>query len=89
MLRKEGGRQRVKTRWRSQAMAEGAGALVVGVGPFRAAVLEPPSSSRRPRAADAFLFLLLQDTIVLNILAPVKVFGDLHGQLPDMLAFFR
>ena len=51
MLRKEGGRQRVKTRWRSQAMAEGAGALVVGVGPFRAAVLEPPSSSRRPRAA--------------------------------------
>jgi len=26
---------------------------------------------------------------VLNVMAPVKVFGDIHGQLPDLLTFFK
>ncbi|EDQ88236.1 uncharacterized protein MONBRDRAFT_32893 [Monosiga brevicollis MX1] len=31
---------------------------------------------------------LKQDSTVLNVLAPVKVFGDIHGQLADLLTFF-
>eukprot|EP00035_Acanthoeca_spectabilis_P011619 m.205172 g.205172 ORF g.205172 m.205172 type:complete len:100 (-) comp15401_c0_seq4:825-1124(-) len=33
--------------------------------------------------------LLLQDPMVVQCAAPVRIFGDIHGQLPDLLHFFH
>jgi hypothetical protein len=35
------------------------------------------------------LLFFPQEETLLNIMAPVKVFGDIHGQLPDLLTFFK
>lgn len=27
--------------------------------------------------------------MLLNVKAPAKIFGDIHGQLPDLMSFFN
>ena len=33
--------------------------------------------------------LVLQDAMLVEVLAPVRVYGDIHGQMPDLLHFFH
>lgn len=33
--------------------------------------------------------IIMEQPIVIKVRAPVKIFGDIHGQLSDLLNFFR
>lgn len=57
---------------------------VFGCPPFR--LIEEHALKRVLKAAQE---LFLKDAMVVEVLAPTRVFGDIHGQMPDLLHFFH